>query len=194
MGRGRAGAALLAFGALGLGLAFGAMGMRALTAAEREGLAQFLLQFWGNPGLVLHAAAPAAFRRALAANLKVEGLLYLLGISVAGIPLVPVVLFFRGFVAGFALAAVATAFGPRGPAAVLTLLVPGSLLLLPAWWWTAGQALGLSWRLVHRPGSGGWGRELARFTALAAVMAGVVTLGTAVQCFLSPLAAHWLGL
>lgn len=192
-GAGR-GAALLAAGAVGLGLAFGVMGLTALTGPERAGLAAFLLWFWGHPAGLAPGPGAAAFPGALGANLKVEGLLYLLGISIAGIPLVPVVLFFRGFVAGFAFAALEAAFGSRGGTAVLALLVPGSLLVLPAWWWTAGQALGLSWRLLHGPRPGSLGRELGRFTAVAAVMAGVVTAGTAVQCFVSPLAARLLGL
>jgi stage II sporulation protein M len=76
--------------------------------------------------------------------LKTAGLVWLLGLSVVGVPFIAAVVFLRGFVLGFALAFLVKDLVLRGVVLALVALLPQQLFLLPGLAFAAVAAIAFS--------------------------------------------------
>ncbi len=179
--------------ALLVGALFGVLAIGTLSVSDKLALLAYIRRF-----LDVEALAPTyhhIFQRALADNLKVVGLLYLLGVSVAGMPLVVVLVFFRGFVLGFASAFLVTSMHWQGVGVGLATIGLSNIFMLPALVLVAAVALGFSWDLISpktRHDAPHVGRGFAFFTGLVVVMAAVTLVGTALESYASPFLLHLL--
>lgn len=181
----------LALAALLVGALFGVLAIGTLSLGDKLSLLEYLRRFLG-----LEAVRPTyhgVFQPALADNLKILGLLYLLGVSVAGMPLVVIVVFFRGFVLGFAAAFMVSTMHWQGVGIGVVSMLLQNVFILPALVIVAAVALGFSWDLIspkaRRHGSG-LGEGFAFFTGLAVVMAAVTLVGTALEAYGVPFLLH----
>lgn len=181
----------IAAAALLVGILFGALAIGTLSVADKLSLLGYMRRF-----LDVEALAPTyhnIFQRALADNLKVVGLLYLLGVSVAGMPLVVVLVFFRGFVLGFASAFLVSTMHWQGVGVGLATIGLSNIFVLPALIIAAAVALGFSWDLIAprtRRNVPYLGRGFAFFTGLVMVMSAVTLVGTALESYASPYLLH----
>ncbi len=184
----------LVIAAMLVGVLFGVLAVGTLSVADRLSLMSYVKQF-----VDLEASSPTyrhVFQPALAQNLKLLGLLYVLGVSVAGMPLVLLVVFFRGFVLGFAATFLVQGLQWRGAAIGTATMGIASVFLLPALVIAAAVALGFSWDLISpaaRRKGPGVGKAFAFFTGLVIVMAAVTLVGTALESYVSPFLLHLLG-
>lgn len=183
----------LVLAALALGLLCGVLAQGTLSAADKLSLATYLKQF-----VHVEARRPiyqAIFHPALADNLKVIGLLYLLGISVAGMPLVLALVSFRGFILGFSISVLLTLWHWQGAGFALVTMGISNFFILPALAISAAVALGFSWDLVSpqaRRSAPHLGQSFAFFTGLVFAMAAVTLVGTVFEAYAIPLLVHLL--
>lgn len=181
----------LAITAVLVGILFGMLAVGTLTAGDKLSLLAYIRHF-----LDVEAARPTyrhVFKPALAENLKTIGLLYLLGVSVAGMPLVLLLVFFRGFVLGFAAAFLVSTMHWQGAGVGLATMGLANAFILPAIILASAVALGFSWDLISprtRKDGAPLGKSFAFFTGLVIVMALVTFVGTALECFAGPFLLH----
>ncbi|PSR24167.1 MAG: stage II sporulation protein M [Sulfobacillus acidophilus] len=181
----------LVLAALAVGVLFGILAIGTLSVADKLSLLAYLKRF-----VDVEAAGPTyhhVFRSALTQNLKLIGLMYVLGISVAGMPLVLLVIFFRGFVLGFAADFLVAGMHWTGVTLGLVTIGLQSVFLLPALVLAGAVALGFSWDLVSpatRHDAPHLGRHFAFFTGLVMVMAAVTLVGTSLEAYASPFLMH----
>ncbi|MDA8198335.1 MAG: stage II sporulation protein M [Thermaerobacter sp.] len=179
---------LLVMAAFLLGTLLGALAVNVLPRTETAQLAariRELVSVAAGPGL----PAGSVFLAAAGTNLKVLGLIYILSLSVAGMPLVLLAVLFRGFVLGFALALMLTLLPSAGVGLALVAVVLPNLLLVPAWLATGSGGVAFSWHLLSRPAWRGRGRLWESFGAYSAValLAGVaVVAGSGTQAVVTP--------
>ncbi len=174
-----------------LGLAFGGLATGVLDRGERLQLLTSMerLVHWETGPMAL----VPLYRRALIENLKVLGLLYILGISVAGIPLVLAVLFFRGFVIGFAVAYVSQNVHWLGIATLLATVVVQNLFMVPVYLVAGTLALWFSVGLLSsRRGiaRGSLWPAFGGYTGMGVVLAVALAWATVVEVAGSPLLLH----
>ena len=187
--------AVLVLGTFLVGGLLGALALEALTGTTRLQLLELVQRFLNvtaerspNPGPLLGVA--------LLQNLRVLGLVYLLGVSVAGLPLVLLAVLFRGFVLGFAVGFLLGTLHSIGLFVSLIAIVLPNVAILPAWLATGAGGVRFSWQLLVRGADGGrWSlaRELAQFTVVALVAVGLVGVGSALEAVVAPTLLHWLG-
>ncbi len=185
----------IAVATLAIGTLFGVLAIGTLTMADKLSLLAYLRHF-----ISVESAAPTyhgIFRPALTSNLKLIGLLYILGVSVAGMPLVVVAIFFRGFVLGFAGAFILTTLHWQGLGITLVTIVLQNLFIVPAVVIVGGVALGFSWQLIAHKKRVGAGDDpvsgrFAAYTAMVFAMGMVVVVGTALEAFAAPFLMHLL--
>lgn len=177
-----------------VGILFGVLAVGTLSVGDKLSLLEYVKHF-----VTLEAAQPTyhhVFRPALEQNFKLLGLLYVLGVSVAGMPLVLLVVFFRGFVLGFSAGFVVQSLHWQGAAIGAATLGIASIFLLPALVIASAVALGFSWDLISptaRRQGPGVGKSFAFFTGLVVVMAAVTLVGTALEAYASPFLLHIFG-
>jgi stage II sporulation protein M len=140
------------------GVVVGAISISTLDGAGRQELSLALHDLLR--GLAREGAVPSAGWSALVVDhvLKTAGLLWLLGLSIIGFPLIVAVVFLRGFALGFALGFLLEDLVLRGVALALVALVPQNLLIVPGLACAAVGAIAFSFGALRivlgRPGPG----------------------------------------
>ena len=84
-----------------MGVIFGAIVVNSLTFSQKEDLAYYLSQFFGEVSNGKVAASKDVFAQSLFDNSKFIGMMGILGISIIGLPVILIVLFMKGLVIGF---------------------------------------------------------------------------------------------
>jgi stage II sporulation protein M len=169
------------------GVVFGALGVGALQPEHQKDLAGFIQKSFTE----LTTSAPqGTLGDLLWENLKVIVAVYILGMSIIGMPLIFVILFTRGFVMGFAVGFLVQSRAVQGIFLTLMTILPPSLINIPVLLITSLWAINFSLSLVR--GTKGWrGRDLTRqfaiYSGAIVLMALFACLGALLQGYLSPL-------
>lgn len=177
------------------GSLLGALALNALDPTQRLALLTLVKRFV-NVVIGQSVASPTIFGTALETNLKVLGLIYILGVSVAGLPLVLLAVFFRGFVLGFAIGFFLGTLHGLGLGIALIAVVVPNLALVPAWLAAGAGGVAFSWQLMSRAARLGPYRlpeAFAQYTVVALAGTLAIALGSLLQAFFAPMLLHWLG-
>jgi stage II sporulation protein M len=129
------------------GLGFGAVATQKLSPVQRADLANYLTDVYAsitqNKGV--HSPKGEVFYQSLVDNVvKTTGLLFVLGLTVIGAPLILGVVFVRGFVLGFTVGFLVQETMVRGLVLSTTSILPHNLLVVPAILVSAAAALSFS--------------------------------------------------
>ncbi len=169
------------------GVVFGALGVGALQPEHQKDLAGFIQKSFTE----LTSSAPqSTFTDLLWDTLKVIVAVYVLGMTVIGMPLIFVIVFTRGFVMGFAVGFLVASRALQGVLLTLMTILPPALVNVPVLLVTAVWAINFSLSLVR--GTQGWqGRDLTRqflsYSGTIAVLAVFAVIGALIQGYFSPL-------
>lgn len=171
-----------------VGVAFGALATGALDESQRLELVQYLEFFLevvdtGSEG----PPAGEVFQAALSSNLRTTALVFLLGLTVVGAPLVPVVVFLRGFIVGFAVGFLVSHLGWSGMLMALLAILPQNLLLIPALLVLSAYALLFAATVIRRRGTTAPWRAGVAFTVITAVTVVTAAAASLVEGYVAPL-------
>lgn len=140
---------LLVLAALAAGISLGAVGANRLAPDQARELVGYLNNFVQRLG-DLHVNARYIFQTELYQNLVLMGLIYLLGLTVIGLPVVLGLVFIRGFALGFTISFLAGEKAKQGLMLVLTSILPQNLLFIPALLVAGVAAMSFTVLLVRR--------------------------------------------
>lgn len=133
-----------------IGLFFGFLGMNSLEQNQTSSLSKFfeegLLHFEENFNF------SASARQALLKNIVNLSKIFLMGLTIIGLPLVLVIIFTRGFVLGFTIEFLLREKAWRGGVLALLAVLPPNLLSLPAYILGAVIAINFSLYLIRGQG------------------------------------------
>lgn len=121
---------ILVLACLVIGVGSGTVAVKLLTAEETTELGEYLATFIGGlEGLGFDQLT--VVRQSLYNNFKTIGLIWFLGLTVIGTPLILLLLFVEGFTLGFTAGFLVQARGVQGILLAFTALTPPNILLLP---------------------------------------------------------------
>jgi stage II sporulation protein M len=132
-----------------LGLAAGFAGVQKLQTDQTEQLNFELDNFLQQAGM-LEIDFSKATRDALYYGIILFAAIYLLGLSVIGIPVVLAILFVRGFALGFAIEFLTREKSIQGVVLAFAAILPHNILMVPALLIAGVASLSFSWLLVKR--------------------------------------------
>lgn len=132
-----------------LGLASGYAGVQTLPAEQTEQLLRELDYFLQQAGM-LEIDSAKVVRDVLYYGVILIAAIYLLGLTVIGIPVIMAILFIRGFALGFALEFLAREKSMQGTVLSLAAILPHNILLIPALLLAGAASLSFAWLLVKR--------------------------------------------
>ncbi len=181
------GTIILAAAALLLGVIFGVLAVGVLDGEQKANLWSYLTVFLSelpNRSIDGHRV----FLESIGENLKTAALLWVLGLSVLGVPVILVVLFLRGFILGFTVGFLVADFGWHGFLFSLAGVLLPALAIVPALVFSGAAALSFAFFLVksvliHQ--RGGW-RELGKMTMVMAIMSLLFVVGGIYEGYLGP--------
>lgn len=185
-------------GALALfsaGVVFGAMAAGSLGDTYRQTLAAavdnlFQMLAAGHRP----ARAAAALGRALTSHGQTLALFWVLGISVVGVLGVGLLIFLRGFAAGFASALLAAELGWRGTLYAAAAVLPQKLVEVPALVLAGATACHFGLRILQgraRYSTSTFYRELGQYTRWMLIAGALFLAAALVESFLTPWLMQW---
>ncbi|WP_438448844.1 stage II sporulation protein M [Gorillibacterium sp. sgz5001074] len=186
---------LFVFVLFAVGIVFGAVMVGALTLEQKQELARHLHFFIQTVNEGGGFDTSASFQQSLVMHLKWVVLIWVLGLSVIGLPLVFALDFLKGVLVGFSVGYMIGQYSWKGMLFALTSVVPQNLIVIPALVITSAAAASFSVQLVRNRVVGKQGQLLPAFgsyTGIALMMTVLLTGAALYEGFLSPVVMKWV--
>jgi stage II sporulation protein M len=171
------------------GIVLGAMSVNALSPLQEGELSSYINQSLINISN-LDINSEEILKYAVVNNLKTIGLIWFLGLTVIGIPLILGIIFFRGFILGFTVGFLVQEMAVPGLLMSVFSILPQNVFNVPAILVSAAASISFSlWlvkgRLSYR--SSGIMEQLIAYSMWIGLMSVIVIIGALVEAYISPL-------
>ncbi|RDI41264.1 stage II sporulation protein M [Falsibacillus pallidus] len=174
-----------------MGVIFGAIVVNSLSIAQKEDLYYYLSQFFGQVSDGKVAASEDLFRQSFLHNIKFLGLIWILGISIIGLPLILILLFMKGVVVGFTVGFLVNQMGWGGFLLSFVTVLPQNLFIIPIFIFITVLAVSFSIKLIRKIFMKQnmnfiFGPIFGRYIAAFVLAIGVVSISAGIEAYLSP--------
>lgn len=172
-----------------MGVIFGALMVNAMTLEQKEDLLQYLNNFLQTVQHGVDTSEQQSFAQFVLMHLKWVALIWLLGLSVVGSPLILVLNFLKGVLIGFTVGYLIGQLSWAGVLFALVSVAPQNLFIIPAILILSVSGLSFSIvliknRFLQRKGS--IGGSLLTFSLVALSMAVLLIGVSAFEAYVSP--------
>ncbi|WP_071460035.1 stage II sporulation protein M [Bacillus massilinigeriensis] len=131
-----------------MGVIFGAVIVNSLSFEQKEDLFYYLSEFFGQASAGKVAETKDLFLQSFMHNSKFIGLIWLLGISIIGLPIILVMLFLKGMVVGFTVGFLVNQMGWHGFLLSFVSILPQNLVIIPVYIVTAALSTIFSLKMI----------------------------------------------
>ena len=173
-----------------MGVIFGAVVVNSLSFSQKEDLFYYLSQFFGTLTDGKESPAVDMFRQSLLHNSKFIGLMWLLGISIIGLPVILILLFMKGMVVGFTVGFLVNQMGWEGFLLSFVAILPQNFIIIPIFIITAVITITFSIQMIRRQFMKKVGKPLlpmlSRYMLAFGVALICLSAAAGVEAYLSP--------
>ncbi|WP_179295517.1 stage II sporulation protein M [Bacillus sp. FJAT-45350] len=173
-----------------MGIVFGAIVVNSLSLAQRNDLYMYLNQFFGQVSEGHFAQASAMFSASFAHYAKYVGLMWILGLSIIGLPVILILLFLKGVVVGFTVGFLVNQMGMTGFLLSFVSVMPQNFLLVPAFIITATAAVAFSLKMIRnqfiKRNNEPVFPQFLRYSMLILCVGAVLAIASAFEAYVSP--------
>jgi len=174
-----------------IGVVFGALAVKTLGEEQKAELITYLKVFF--QGLQSNQdtgiTTGALIKQAIYNNVKAVILIWLLGLTVIGVPAILFVVFTRGFVIGFTVGFLVNEYVLRGVLFAAVSVIPHNIFIIPAIIITSVSGISFSLLIVKhklRPRRINLSYECMAYTSMAVLMLCVVIAGGLIEGYVTP--------
>ncbi|MBY0096479.1 stage II sporulation protein M [Mesobacillus maritimus] len=132
-----------------MGVIFGAVIVNSLSFTQKEDLFYYLSQFFGQAAEGEGNAARDLFLQSFFHNSKFIGLIWILGISIIGLPIILIMLFIKGVTVGFTVGFLVNQMGWNGFLLSFVSILPQNLIIIPVFIIMAALSVMFSLRMIR---------------------------------------------
>ncbi|RFU69181.1 stage II sporulation protein M [Bacillus sp. V59.32b] len=133
-----------------MGVIFGAVLVNSLSFTQKEDLFYYLSQFFGQVSQGKITSDHEMFLQSLSHNVKYIGFIWILGISVIGLPVILILLFLKGMVVGFTVGFLVNQMGWNGFLLSFVSILPQNVFIVPIFIIIAALSVSLSMKMIRR--------------------------------------------
>jgi stage II sporulation protein M len=173
-----------------IGVVFGAIVVNSLNFSQKQDLYYYLSRFFGQVVEGKYASATEMFQQSYFHNIKYVGLMWLLGISIIGLPIILILLFLKGVVVGFTVGFLVNKMGWNGFLLSTVSVLPQNLLIIPAFIIVGTVAVAFSLKMIRQQFMKRANEQifqlLTKYTVLMIGISLVLVLASAFEAFASP--------
>ncbi|WP_174734081.1 stage II sporulation protein M [Mesobacillus harenae] len=173
-----------------MGIIFGAVIVNSLTFSQKEDLFYYLSQFFGQVSTGKVAESSDIFLQSFFHNVKFIGLIWVLGISIIGLPVILVLLFMKGMVVGFTVGFLVNQMKWNGFLLSFVSILPQNFIIIPIFIIMATLAVTFSLKLIRNQFMKKIGQPILPLLTryLIAFLLAIVVLSAAagIEAYLSP--------
>jgi stage II sporulation protein M len=178
-----------------VGVIFGSIVVHSLDLDQKKQLLDQLQSFFS--AVIDHQTASGLevmWNRA-ASNLKMMGLIWILGLSIIGLPIIVVLLFLKGFAIGFVIGFLAEQYTWKGLIFICTVIFPQNVLVIPAFVVTCVAAIAFTITLIRNRLNQQQVAVYPKFLSFSGtvlLMAIVMIVASGIEGYISPVFLKWL--
>ncbi|HET7578431.1 MAG TPA: stage II sporulation protein M [Bacillales bacterium] len=133
-----------------MGVIFGAVVVNSLALSEKQDLLMYLKQFFGEMSGGKFASPEAMFHQSFTHYLKYIGFMWILGLSIIGLPIILILLFLKGVVVGFTVGFLVNQMGWHGLLLSFVSVLPQNLILIPAFIVVSTASVSFSLKMIRQ--------------------------------------------
>jgi stage II sporulation protein M len=131
-----------------MGVVFGAVIVNTLSDSQKQDLLHYMGYFFQGLNQNNIAEPRVAFQHAMGDHLKTLGLMWILGLSIVGLPLILILVFLKGLSIGFTVGFLVNQLSWKGLWFAMVAVLPHNLLVVPVMIFVAVSGLQFSLLLV----------------------------------------------
>ncbi|MEH7178618.1 stage II sporulation protein M [Neobacillus vireti] len=173
-----------------MGVIFGAIVVNSMSITQKEDLFYYLSQFFGQIQNGKVAENNDLFAQSFLHNSKFIGLIWILGISIIGLPVILIVLFIKGLVVGFTVGFLVSQLGIKGFLLAFVSILPQNLIIIPVFIMMAAFSVIFSLRMIKKQFFKKYGQPILPFfkNYIVSFVVAVVLISAAsgVEAYVSP--------
>lgn len=174
-----------------LGVAFGSIAVRTLSQAQASDLRAYLDQFFASfpQELATTNRQAVAWRGVVDNIIKISGLVWVLGMTIIGVPLIFGIVFVRGFVLGFTVGFIISEMKLDGIVVATASLLPHNILLVPALILASTTAISFAVAAVQTLMGTAKNNIINQFMATTIIItaaSGLLALASLVEMYITP--------
>jgi stage II sporulation protein M len=178
-----------------MGVVFGALMVNALAPEQKQDMFRYLTSFFHAMNQETELDGRAAFEQTFGLHLKWIVLIWMLGLSVIGLPLILILNFLKGVLVGFSIGFMSSQLAWKGLLFSLVSIIPTNLVIVPVLMMTSVGGIAFSMYLIknrttHSRGS--ISKELVRYTSSTLVFTAIVFVVSLFEAFVSPELMRWV--
>ncbi|MEH7252250.1 stage II sporulation protein M [Neobacillus niacini] len=173
-----------------MGVIFGAIVVNSMSITQKEDLFYYLSQFFGQILNGKVAENNDLFAQSFLHNSKFIGLIWILGISIIGLPVILILLFIKGLVVGFTVGFLVSQLGIKGFLLAFVSILPQNLIIIPVFIMMAALSVIFSLRMIKKQFFKKYGQPILPFfknyivTFIIAVV--LISAASGVEAYVSP--------
>ncbi|MGG6309682.1 stage II sporulation protein M [Paenibacillus macerans] len=179
-----------------MGVVFGALMVNALTLEQQQDLSRYFGDFFLSINEGGTEFMPMTFWEVAALHLKWLGLIWLLGLSVIGLPGILILDFLKGVLIGFTVGCLVGQYTWKGLLFALVSVAPHNLIVIPALLIASVAAVGFSLSIIRsrvlQTRKGHASRPFLSYTGLTLAMAAVLLAVSSFETWVTPVMMGWV--
>lgn len=173
-----------------MGVIFGAIIVNSLNFSQKQDLFYYLSRFFGEVSGGTQADSSEMFKQSYLHNLKYVGIIWLLGISIIGLPIILILLFLKGVVVGFTVGFLVNQMNWSGFLLSFVSVLPQNILIIPTFIIVGTIALSFSLKLIRqlflKKMTESIPQLLTKYSLLMVIVSIVLLASSAFEAFASP--------
>ncbi len=173
-----------------MGVIFGAILVNSLQVSQKQDLYFYLSRFFGQVSKGQFANAGEMFRESYLSQLKYIGFIWILGISIIGLPLIFILLFLKGVVVGFTVGFLVSQLGWNGLLLVFVAVLPQNIIIIPTFLIMTTIAASFSLRMIRHQFIRKVNEPLLplfmRYTCFFLIIGVVLAVASGIEAYVSP--------
>lgn len=133
-----------------MGVIFGAVVVNSLHGSQKEDLLFYLNQFFGEVSKSKIGDPATIWKESYFSHLTYIGIIWLLGISIIGLPIILILLFLKGVVVGFTVGFLVDQMGIKGFLLSFVSVLPQNIIVIPVYIVVSTISIGFCVQLIRQ--------------------------------------------
>jgi stage II sporulation protein M len=173
-----------------MGVIFGAIVVNSMSFSQKQDLLNYLSQFFGEVSDGKMAESNDLFLQSFFHNSKFIGLMWLLGISIIGLPIILILLFIKGMVVGFTVGFLVNQMSWKGFFLAFVSILPQNLIIIPVFIIMAVMSMSFSLLMIKKQFMKKYGQAIMplfkRYILSFIIAVLCISIASGIEAFLSP--------
>lgn len=173
-----------------MGVIFGAIVVNSLGGVQKDDLFDYLGRFFGQIAQNEISGQQAMFNQSFTHYIKYIGLMWVLGLSIIGLPVILILLFLKGIVVGFTVGFLVNQMGWNGFLLSFVSVLPQNIILIPAFVIIGTAAISFSLKMIKGQFSKRMNEpifpQFLRYTVLMLLISLAIGVASVFEAFVSP--------